>query len=59
MPTKPEDGYTNDDCECLMCKANLPKSVMVPAELPSGQKVMLKLSGMAYEKLQQLIEQRG
>lgn len=61
MPRFDED--IADDCQCPMCKANLPKSVMVPAKLPDGQKVMLKMSGMAYEKLlqliEQLIEQRG
>jgi hypothetical protein len=56
MPTKPEDDYTKD--ECPMCKVGLPKSVMVPAELPDGQKVFIKMSGTAYETLQRLIAER-
>jgi hypothetical protein len=52
------DNYDADDCECPACKAGLPKSRMVPVELPNGQKVILKLSSKAYEKLRELIEQR-
>jgi hypothetical protein len=59
MPTKPEDDYTDDDCECPACKAGFPKSMVVPAELPDGRKVTLHLPQKAYEKLQQLIKQRS
>lgn len=58
MPGEPEDDYTFDDCDCPLCKAGIPKSHLVSAELPDGKKVLIRMSDMMYQKLQRLVKGR-